>query len=96
MAILATIFAFFTGGIHAGYAIYFPELFPDHLLATGSGVCFNGGRFLAAPMLWFSGWLKARPGMDLRFAVSLLGTMFLLGVIILLFMPETKGKPLPE
>ena len=30
-------FGFFTGGIHAGYAIYFPELFPDRLRATGAG-----------------------------------------------------------
>ena len=51
-------FGFFTLGIHSGYAIYFPELFPSRLRATGSGVCFNGGRLAAAPMLWLSGDLK--------------------------------------
>ena len=64
--------------------------------ATGTGFCFNGGRLVAAPMLWFSGWLKALPGMDLRQAVSWLGLVFLLGVVVVLFLPETRGQPLPE
>ena len=94
MLCLLPIFGFFTLGIHAGYAIYFPELFPDHLRATGTGVCFNGGRLLAAPILWMSGELKA--GLGLRPAVTLLGGLFLLGLVLLLFLPETRNRPLPE
>lgn len=90
------VFGFFTLGIHAGYAIYFPELFPDSLRATGAGVCFNGGRLLAAPVLYFSGELKAMPGMDLRTAITLLSSLYVLGLILIRFMPETKGQPLPE
>ncbi|HXT58001.1 MAG TPA: MFS transporter [Pirellulales bacterium] len=93
---LLPVFGFFTVGIHAGYAIYFPELFPGHLRATGTGICFNGGRLLAAPMLWFSAEVKARPGMDLRMAVCLLSLLFLAGLVVLCFLPETKGRPLPE
>jgi hypothetical protein len=96
LLILLPVFGFFTLSMHAGYAIYFPELFPTHLRATGTGFCFNGGRILAAPMLWFSGWLKSLPGMDLRLAVTLLGLLFSLGLIIILFLPETKGQALPE
>src|SRR5437867_9905258 len=70
---LLPVFGFLTLGMHAGFAIYFPELFPTHLRATGAGFCFNVGRTLAATMLFFSGWLKAQPGMELRAAVSLLG-----------------------
>ncbi len=88
------VFGFFTLGIHAGYAIYFPELFPSRLRATGSGVCFNGGRLAAAPMLWLSGDLKKMFGLQL--AVTVVGCLFLLGLVLLLFVPETKGKPLPE
>ena len=43
--------AFFVLGMHAGYAIYFPELFPTRLRATGSSVCFNLGRVLGAVIL---------------------------------------------
>lgn len=52
---LLPIFGFFAQGIHARYAVYFPELFPTHLRATGAGFCFNTGRILAAPVLiWLS------------------------------------------
>jgi MFS family permease len=93
---LLPVFGFFTLGIHAGFAVYFPELFPTRLRATGAGFCFNVGRTVAATMLFFSAWLKARPGMDLRLAISLLGLLFLAGLVVLCFLPETKDKPLPE
>lgn len=96
LLILLPVFGFFTLSMHAGFAVYFPELFPTHLRATGTGFCFNGGRVIAASMLWFSGWLKALPGMDLRLAVTLLGSVFALGLLIVCFLPETKDQPLPE
>jgi MFS family permease len=89
-------YGFFTISIHAGFAVYFPELFPDHLRATGAAVCFNGGRLLAAPILWLSAELKALPSLDLRAAVTLLSGLFLVGVALVAFLPETKGRPLPE
>jgi len=93
---LLPIFGFLTLGIHAGFAIYFPELFPTHLRATGAGFCFNVGRTVAASMLFFSAWLKSQPGMELRLAISLLGLLFLLGLVVVRFLPETKGQALPE
>ncbi len=89
-------FGFLTLGIHAGYAIYFPELFPTHLRATGAGFCFNGGRIVAASTLLVSGWLKSLPGMDLRLAITLVALLFPLGLLLIWFLPETKGQPLPE
>lgn len=96
LLVLLPLFGFFTLGIHAGYAVYFPELFPNHLRSTGTGFCFNAGRLIAATVLIFSGWLKSQPGMDLRFAVTALSSIFILGIVIVLFLPETKGKDLPE
>ncbi|HPA17872.1 MAG TPA: MFS transporter [Verrucomicrobiae bacterium] len=93
---LLPFYGFLTLGFHAGFAIYFPELFPTHLRSTGTGFCFNGGRLLAAPMLFFSGWLKAQPNVDLRLAITLLASMFLVGLVFLVFLPETKDRPLPE
>ncbi len=94
MLCLLPLFGFVTVGIHAGYAVYFPELFPDHLRATGAGVCFNGGRLLAAPVLLLSAALKGR--LDLPGAVTLLGSLFLVGLVLIWFLPETRGEPLPE
>ncbi len=90
------VFGFLTLGMHAGFAIYFPELFPTHLRATGTSFCFNGGRILAVPVLFFSGWLKGQEGLNFGVAVSSLGLLFLVGAVLILFMPETKGQDLPE
>lgn len=94
--VLLPIFGFLTLSMHAGYAIYFPELFPTHLRATGAGFCFNVARAVSASMLFFSAWLKALPNMTLPFALTLLSSFFLLGLIVISFLPETKGQPLPE
>ncbi|HSJ01037.1 MAG TPA: MFS transporter, partial [Verrucomicrobium sp.] len=95
LLILLPVFGFFTLGMHSGYAVYFPELFPTHLRATGAGFCFNTGRILAAPVLfWLSGLLKST--FPLTQAMTMLSGFFLVGLLILVFLPETKGRELPE
>ncbi len=96
LLILLPVFGFLTLGIHAGYAIYFPELFPTHLRATGTSFCFNGGRLLAVPVLFLSAWLKSTEGIELHWAVTGLGSLFLLGALVVCFLPETLGKELPQ
>ena len=94
MLLMLPLMGFFTLGIHAGYAVYFPELFPNHLRATGAGFCFNTGRLLAAPMLWGSGALKAALG--LQTAVTILAGFFAAGLFVLACLPETKNTELIE
>ena len=94
MLIMLPIMGFFVGGMHAGYAVWFPELFPTRLRATGAGVCFNGGRLVAATTLVLSGWMKAR--VDLPLAVSILSLIYVPGIIVALLLPETKGAPLED
>jgi MFS family permease len=91
---LLTLMAFFVLGMHAGYAIYFPELFPTRLRATGSSVCFNLGRVLGALILIVRGRLGAELG--LRHAVVAMSGLFLVGLVILIFAPETRGHELPD
>jgi MFS family permease len=95
LLIILPIFAFMVQSFHAGYAIYFPELFPTHLRATGTSFCFNGGRFGTVPVMLLSAWFKGE-GIDMRWAVTCTGTLFLVGAVIMLFLPETKGQELPE
>jgi MFS family permease len=91
---LLCLMAFFVLGMHAGYAIYFPELFPTRLRATGASACFNLGRVLGAGALLIRGSLGASLG--LRWAVVVMSGFFWLGLVILRFAPETKGSELPE
>jgi MFS family permease len=96
MLIILPVFGFLTLGMHSGYAIYFPELFPTHIRATGASFCFNGGRLLAVPVLFFSGWLKGQPGVELPYAITGLALLFLVGIAVMLTLPETKQRDLIE
>ncbi len=96
LCVALPVFGFLTLGMHAGYAIYFPELFPTRLRGTGGGLSFNGGRILAAPILFLGGWMRFDWGFSLEDTASLLSLLFLLGALLLLIAPETRGADLPE
>ncbi|MCO6458144.1 MAG: MFS transporter [Pirellulaceae bacterium] len=89
------VFGFLTLGMHAGYAVYFPELFPTRLRGSGAGFCFNVGRVIAAPIMFLAGWMQKSQGFSLEDTASLLSGLFLVGVLVLLLAPETKGRELP-
>jgi predicted MFS family arabinose efflux permease len=111
--VLAPLVGFVTLGPFGGFAIYFPELFPTRLRATGVGICYNVGRFLAALVPQFKGALKGLlmsgafmipflPAVAgsaeraIRYGSFLMIFIYIFGLIVLLFAPETKGQPLPE
>lgn len=82
-----------------GYTIYFPELFPTRLRSTSVSFCYNVGRYLAAAGPGLLGGLTILyKDFDepIRYAGASLCPIFLLGILIVWFLPETKGKPLPE
>jgi MFS family permease len=78
----------------AGYSIYFPELFPTRLRGTGVGFCYNTVRYLAAPFPLLLSWLSNL--LPFRTAAVMMCSIYLVGIVALLWAPETKGKPLPE
>lgn len=80
--------------VFAGYSIYFPELFPTRLRGTGVGFCYNTVRYLAAPAPTLFGYLATL--MPFRTAAVIMSSVFLVGMITLIWAPETKGKELPE
>jgi MFS family permease len=87
--------------VFGGYSIYFPELFPTRLRGTGVGFCYNTVRYLAAffPLMLASlnkSLLEHHVSEPFRKAATCLSFIFLLGMVALIWAPETKGKPLPE
>ena len=93
IAICLPIFGFFTLGMHAGYAVYFPELYPTRLRGTGAGFCFNMGRLgTAAAFFVFGFWIKMAPESQ----ALLLAPLYLVGAVVILFGRETRGTDLLE
>jgi len=97
--VMVPVMGFCQLSLFAGYAIYFPELFPTRLRSTGTSFCYNVGRFVAA----FGPLVKAQLEQvfastpePLRYAGVTMCGVFLLGLFVLPFLPETKGRPLPE
>jgi MFS family permease len=84
-----------------GYAIYFPELFPTRLRASGTSFCYNVGRYVTAFGVFMLGPLASAlhgltPIPGFRLAAMILACSYLLGLIALIWAPETLHQPLPE
>jgi MFS family permease len=88
--------------LFGGYAIYFPELFPTRLRSTGTSFCYNVGRYVAAlGTLTMGGLIHTVFGsygdiMAWRYTALTMCSVFLIGLAVLPFAPETRGQPLPE
>ncbi len=91
---------FFVGGITAGFygllPLYLPELFPTRVRAMGSGLTFNAGRLIAAVGAVSGGALVKSFGGDIARMCSIVSLVYALGLVLIWFAPETKGKPLPD
>ena len=86
----------------SAYAVYFPELFPTRLRATGVGFCYNCGRILASIAPFTLGKLSAvfaNPADEaagMRTAASIVALVYFVGLIGVQMAPETRDQPLPE
>lgn len=92
--VLAPIMGFCTLGPFAGYTLYFPELFPTRLRATGCGFCYNAARILAALAPFALGKLNAVLG-GYAPAATVVTLVYVLGFLGTWLGPETRGKTLP-
>ncbi len=84
-----------TAAFYGWLPLYLPELFPTRVRATGQGICYNCGRILAAVGALEMGQLLQYYGSYDK-AGATITLVYLLGLVLIWFAPETKGKPLPE
>ncbi len=91
---------FLAGGITAAFygffPLYLPELFPTVVRATGQGFAYNFGRILAAVGGLQTATLMGFFGGSFPMAGSVLTVFYAVGLVIIWFGPETRGKALPE
>jgi MFS family permease len=76
--------------------LYLPELFPTAVRATGQGFGFNFGRIIAAVGQLQMPALLGLFDNDYGKACAVVAGVYCFGIVLILFAPETKGKPLPE
>jgi MFS family permease len=96
-----------TASFYGWFPLYLPELFRTRVRATGQGFGYNFGRILAAIGVLQTGNLMGLFEHDFKLlgfdvpggypaACSIMSLIYLVGIVLIWFVPETRGQPLPE
>jgi hypothetical protein len=96
-----------TASFYGWLPLYLPELFRTKVRATGQGFGFNFGRIIAAIGVLQVGNLLTAFDKDVMLgsitiphghplACSTISLVYLVGMVVIWFAPETRGKPLPD
>lgn len=93
-------FAFLLGFVGVTYfgwlPLYLPELFPTRVRSTGTGVTFNSGRILAAASVLGAGGLMQLFGGDYARVGMFTGLIYVVGMIVICFAPDTTANKLED
>ncbi|GAB3456887.1 MFS transporter [Actinophytocola sediminis] len=93
--LLCAVNGFFTLGQYTWMPVWLPEFYPTHLRASGAAFVFNAARFIAflGPLL--AGSIIAALG-GYGTAATVVGLVYVVGMFVVPFCPETRGKQLPD
>jgi SHS family sialic acid transporter-like MFS transporter len=94
--LMAGIAGFCTASFYGWLPLYLPELFPTRVRATAQGVSFNFGRIFAAAGALGTGSLMGLFDRSYPRACATMSLVYVIGMILIWFGPETRGQPLPE
>jgi MFS family permease len=95
LLVVCGINAIFSLGQYTWCSTWLPEIYPTRIRGTAIGFCFNAPRFVAflGPLVagtlitYFGGYGKA---------AVILSMIYILGIVAAPFLPETRGKSLPD
>ena len=98
--IVFMVIAFFNGVFTLGFAfswmaIYLVELFTSAVRATAASFVFNGARLIAWVFPIIAGTIVSSVG-GLANAALIMSSIYIIGLIVPWFAPETAGKPMPD
>ena len=85
-----------TASFYGWLPLYLPELFPTRVRATGQGLCYNFGRIFAMFGVLGTGSLMKFFDNSYPRACAVISLVYVVGMVLIWFGPETKGRPLPE
>ena len=93
LLVAGPVLGFFASGAFSGFGPYLSELFPSTMRGAAQGFCYNVGRGIAGFGPFIVGALAARyPIGTAMTAVAIFA--YMLAVLAVLFLPETRGKEL--
>ena len=95
MLILGFPLGFFPSGSFSPMGAFFTELFPTSLRGSGQGFVYNLGRGVGAMFPAFVGYFSAHMAFG-RAIATFSASAYLLMVLSILLLPETRGRQLEE
>jgi MFS family permease len=93
--VVCVINGFFTLGQYTWMPTWLPEIYPTRIRATAVAFGFNAPRFVAFLGPLVAGTLITHFG-GYGEAATIVGLIYIVGMIAVWFLPETNGKPLPD
>lgn len=93
--IIAMAFVGYFGGNFTIYSIWIPEQYPTTIRATAFAWAISFGRFIGAGVNFILGWAVSQTG-TLGTPVAMTAIAFAIGIAVLPWAVETKGKGLPD
>jgi putative sialic acid transporter len=93
---IGPLLGFFGHGYFSVFGSLLAELFPTRVRATGQGLTYNVGRGLGAFGPFTIGALARVEGVGIGLALALTSAFFLAGAVLILLVPETRGKQLED
>lgn len=95
LLVVSAVMGFFSLGQYTWMPTWLPELYPTHIRGSAIAFCFNVPRLLAWSGPLVAGALITRFDGYGNAAVTV-GLIYVVGLVLTPFLPETNGKRLPE